>query len=275
MSRPEELRLALRSMNARLRSRIASTYRPILYHGDRFSCPCCGGRFARFVTHRGRPNVRCPRCGSMERHRVLALWMSEQSWLRHDGLRILHIAPERALVPMLQRLGGASYTSGDLFSPLADERIDVMDIPYPAASFDLIVCNHVLEHVTDDLQAMRELRRVITPDGHAILMAPIAYGRTTTLEDPDISSAFDRLAAYGQEDHARLYGTDYVERLESVGFNVTVERPAMKLSPVLVSRARLHAEHPVFDENDVIVAVPELGDAGNAGAQTPRESSSR
>lgn len=261
MPRFDDAPRALAHWRGRLRSRVAVTVRTALYRGERLTCPCCASSFSRFVTHRGRADVRCPRCGSMERHRVLALWMGDQPWLRASGLRILHIAPERALAPLLKGLPGARYRSGDIDSPFADDRVDVMDLPYADASFDLIVCNHVLEHVENDMRAMRELHRVLAPEGHAILMVPIGHDRTETLEDAAVTTPADRLATFGQEDHARLYGTDYLDRLERAGFRVTSERPADAMSAEIVARHRLVAEHPIFDENDVIWAVP-----GSTGA---------
>ena len=120
----------------------------------------------------------------MERHRMLTLWLDEQPWAQTSGLRILHIAPEPVLQQRLKKLPGVRYFSADIASPLADEHFSVTAIPYPAGSFDLVLCNHVLEHVDDDALAIRELHRVLAPGGRAILMCPIGRDRQETLEDP-------------------------------------------------------------------------------------------
>lgn len=187
----------------------------------------------------------------MERHRLLWLWLRDQELLSRPGLRVLHIAPEKVLQDLLRAVPGVRYTGGDLESRLADVHFDVTAIPFDDASYDLVLCNHVLEHVPDDEQAMRELARVLDPGGKAILMCPIARDRATTYEDSAVQTPEQRLERFGQEDHARLYGADYEERLRRSGFALERIDLLASLEPATIARHGLRQDHPLF-EDDVI-----------------------
>lgn len=186
---------------------------------------------------------------------MLALWLEEQPWVRAPGLRILHVAPEPVLQRRLRKLPDVTYLSADIASPLADQHFSVTAIPYPAGSFDVVLCNHVLEHVDDDALAMRELHRVLVPGGRAVLMCPIGRNRPQTFEDPTRKTESDRLAAFGQEDHVRLYGNDYYDRLRAAGFTVTVDDVLGRLDEPLVERLRLRQGHEVFEDDVVVLGV--------------------
>ena len=135
-------------------------------------------------------------------------------------MSVLHIAPEKVLGEALAKGQLEEYISGDLDSPRAMVKLDVTDLKFPDGSFDCVICNHVLEHVPNDRQAMRELFRVLKPQGFAVLQVPIALSQPATVEDLETASPEDRELRFGQADHVRLYGTDYVDRLDSVGFDV-------------------------------------------------------
>jgi len=201
--------------------RVATRVLPHLYRGDAVECPCCGGRFRAFMRHNGRP-ARCPACLALERHR--ALWL----YLRDDippGTRILHFAPELALLRALSGRGDLDYVTADLDpSSLATVRADITAIPFEDESFDLVLCNHVLEHIEADTQAMSELRRVLRPDGRLVMQHPVDENRATSYEDPSIRTPAERREAFNQRDHVRIYGRDYYTRLESVGLDVEVVR---------------------------------------------------
>ena len=193
------------------------------YYGTGRLCPVCNKQSRRFRTFGNIPRVdaQCAHCDSLERHRFLALYMSSQTDL-FDGApkKMLHVAPESCLEPMFRKQLGDDYLSADLFNPLAMVKMDITDIQYPDESFDVIYCSHVLEHVDDDRKAMSEFRRVLKSDGWAILLVPI-FGETT-YEDPSIVDPAERLKHFGQEDHVRQYGRDYVDRLRDAGFSVSV-----------------------------------------------------
>jgi len=133
--------------------------------------------------------------------------------------KVLHVAPEGSLEARLKKRIGSGYLSADL-QPGAMVQMDICDIRYPDASFDVVFCSHVLEHVPDDRRAMRELRRVLRPTGFAVLQVPISVEQT--VEDPSIQDPAERMRLFGHPDHVRRYGTDYVDRLRESGFRVTI-----------------------------------------------------
>jgi SAM-dependent methyltransferase len=201
-----------------------------LLRGDQVECPCCGGRFRCFLPGgpERRPNARCPRCGSLERHRLVWLWLQRATDLLEARHRVLVVAPERFLQEALRARPNLDYLSIDLESPLAMRHMDVTRLDLADASFDVVVCNHVLEHVSDDRAAMRELLRVLRPTGWAVLQTPIDMSREISDEDPTVTDSSERLRRFGQADHVRTYGRDFFERLGQAGW--VVERIAFARS---------------------------------------------
>jgi SAM-dependent methyltransferase len=206
------------------RGTVLRRLRLLIYRGKNVECPCCGGRFSRFMPGLSHRATRvCPRCGAQERHRALWLYLRERTDLFDEpSLSILHWAPEYALQQSLGSLPNAAYVSADLTGHEAMQHMDMTDVPFKDDAFDLIVCVHVLEHVEQDRQAMREMVRVLRPGGTAMLLVPIVLEQPTK-EDPAIVTAAQREEAYWQEDHVRLYGADFPDRLRDEGFDVTVD----------------------------------------------------
>ncbi len=160
----------------------------------------------------------------MNRHRFIYLFLTRQTdLLNSHGKKMLHIAPEPELAPIFRRLVGPGYLTADLFDPHAMVRMDITDIQYPASSFNIVYCSHVLEHVPDDRKAMREFRRVLTPDGWALVVVPVNVPRT--VEDPTITDPAERQRLFGQVDHVRRYGPDVEDRLKEAGFDVETIHP--------------------------------------------------
>ena len=212
-ARHHALLLRLRGIPARL-----------IYRGNARYCPVCESSLRTFLPHgmgsKQRPQALCPVCFSLERHRAAwALFRRHTDLFDGRPKRMLHFAPEPAFQARLRRLPELAYVTADLDNPRADVKVDITDIQYPAASFDVIYCSHVLEHVAEDGRAMRELHRVLKPDGWALLVVPVTADRT--IEDPTVTDPAERLRRYGQEDHVRRYGPDFQERLEDAGFTVT------------------------------------------------------
>ena len=201
------------------------------YRGTSRSCPVCGNSSSRFRTSGiiPRPDAECAYCNALERHRFLWLYMTERTDL-FDGKpkSMLHVAPEACLAPRFQQRVGEGYLTADLLEP-AMVKMDITAIQYPEASFDVIYCSHVLEHVPDDKKAMREFCRVLKPDGWAIVLVPITADKT--IEDPSVTDPAERLRLFGQEDHVRRYGPDYMDRLQEAGFKIEKTSVADLVSP--------------------------------------------
>lgn len=167
-----------------------------------------------------RPNVVCPVCGSRDRERLLYLFLNDRPELLAEGTRLLHVAPERNLGIWLRSLPQVRYESADLMMEGVNHRFDLTDIPMPAATYDAIICSHVLEHIPDDRKAMAELHRILKPGGWAILQVPISRRLDATYEDFSITAPDEREHAFGQYDHVRIYAFDYADRLAEAGFDV-------------------------------------------------------
>lgn len=197
------------------------TLAAVAHRGSKRYCTVCKNHVRSFKPygHVKRADAKCPVCDSVERHRFTWAFF-ERSTDLFDGApkRMLHVAPEPAFEKRLRALRNLDYVTSDPQDAHADLAIDIMDIQYPDDSFDVIHCSHVLEHVTDDRRAMRELARVLRPTGWATILVPIIAERTW--EDPDITAPEDRARRYGQWDHVRAYGRDFLERLAAEGFEV-------------------------------------------------------
>jgi SAM-dependent methyltransferase len=221
----------------RYRRAARALYPYIRYAGLTVHCPCCGGWFRCFLPggRDNRPNAECPGCGCLERHRLLWHYLVNRTSLGWAPATVLQLAPERVIRRRLMALPNLVYVTGDLDSPLARVTLDILSLPFPDNSFDVILCNHVLEHIPDDAQAMRELSRILKPDGWAILQVPLDPTRDT-FEDPSIVDPRERTRLFGQEDHVRMYGRDYKTRLERAGLNVTADAYASEFGDDEVRR---------------------------------------
>ncbi len=215
----------------------------ILWHsGKRYECPLCGYR-SRDLAPIGHdyPVLKrhevigaalrrggCYRCGAYDRDKLVFVFLRDELKVftaSLKNLRILHIAPSEEIAVRLHRHGFADYRAGDLFAegytyPDFVEEMNVLKLPFEDAYFDLVICNHVLEHIENDSQAMREIHRVLKNGGKAILQVPISKKLEKSLEDPSKKTPGERIAAFGQRDHVRIYGMDYYQRLEEAGFEV-------------------------------------------------------
>jgi SAM-dependent methyltransferase len=197
--------------------------RVVFVYGKGRYCPVCEKSSRRFLTFGlvPRKDAQCAHCGSLERYRLAWLFMQKRTNL-FDGKskKMLHVAPEPCFRSILKRRLGDSYLTADLFNPLAMVKMDITNIEHPDQSFDVIYCSHVLEHVQDDRKALREFYRTLKNDGWAILLVPITADKT--FEDPSITDADERLKLFGQKDHVRRYGPDYIDRLQEAGFKVEI-----------------------------------------------------
>lgn len=217
------------------------------YKGNNYYCPFCDNHFRKMLpggeSHPvisekqiigagRRPNAVCPRCFSTDRDRLVYLYLKEETTIFSKPAAVLHIAPEKSLKHMLEKQNHLNYVAGDKFEEGYTDyyydrdvvSMDVTDIREKDNSYDLILCNHVLEHIVHDTQALSEIYRVLKPDGKAILQVPVSKLLKKT-EDKPLATAAERERQYGQHDHVRLYGQDYQERLENAGFCVETRNP--------------------------------------------------
>ena len=226
------------------------------YLGRGRECPICGARRRKFLPYgyvTSREDALCPRCLSLERHRLIWLWLERHSDLFASHPHILPIAPEVSLMRHFKRHYKEykeRYVTADLESPLADMHFDVQHIPLEARSIDVVICNHLLEHVEDDRVALAELYRILKPGGWGIMLVPEDRSRATTFEDDTITDAKERTRLFGQYDHRRVYGRDYDERLAEAGF--VVERIAV--TDLLSHEER--TRHAVGNDDLVVVRKP-------------------
>ena len=215
-------------------------------------CPICGSCYDSFLPFGEIPraNALCPECHSLERHRLLWLFLQKKTNIfTAPQITVLDIAPVPFLSERFQKIPTINYLSIDLRSPYAMQHMDLTNLSLPDNHFDCIICYHVLEHVPDDRKAISELFRVMKPGAWGILQVPLKPGLLKTIEDPLISSPQQRLILYGNEDHVRYYGLDYRERLEAAGFDVCIDPFARSMSN---SDAVLHA---ILQDEDIYLCV--------------------
>ena len=211
----------------------------VFYLGDKKECPVCGRKYRKFLPYGRvikRENALCPGCLSLERHRIMWLFLRDHTEFFTAALKVLHIAPEYCFIKRFKALKNLDYITGDIESPLADIKLDIRDIPFEDNTFDTVICNHTLEHVDNDLKAMKEFYRVLKPGGWAVLNSPINEKRQTTYEDFSITEPAEREKHFGQRDHVREYGLDYTDRLAKAGFTVNTKDIIKGLTPELLER---------------------------------------
>jgi len=221
--------------------------RSLFYRGSAVHCPCCGGRFSRFLPVGAPPRpAACPACNSLERQRLLFLYLTRRTRLFEERLSVLHIAPEDCLQPLLRARPNLRYVTADRAAGSAMLAMDLIAMPFADQAFDVILCSHVLEHVPDDRRAMRELHRVLRPGGWAILQVPDDRSRSRTYEDPAVTSPAERERLFGQWDHVRVYGADYPERLGEAGFQVDAIDYAAELAADVVRASGLDPRERIY-----------------------------
>jgi SAM-dependent methyltransferase len=191
------------------------------YMGNAVECPICNHQYRKFLPYgriNPRENALCPNCQSLERHRLIWLYLQKQTDFFTRKQKVLHIAPEACFMRKFEAVHGTDYITADIESPLAKVKMDIHNIPFPENIFDIVLCNHVLEHVDDDIKAMSEIRRVLKPGGYSLMQVPFfSPVPEQTVEDHSITSATGRENAFGQDDHVRKYGMDYPRRIERAG----------------------------------------------------------
>jgi SAM-dependent methyltransferase len=211
------------------------------YKGNNVECPVCEGHFRKFLPYgnQGIDNRLCPKCLSLERHRLIWLFLKQKTNFFDAELKVLHIAPEQPFLKKFKALKKLDYTTADLLSPIADVKMDIRQMPFADNTYDVLMCNHVLEHIDDELKATKEIHRVLKPGGWAILQVPLDSSLEVTYEDLSITNPKQREKLFGQYDHVRLYGLDYAERLEKSGLKVYPDKLVEEIGNELAERYRL------------------------------------
>jgi SAM-dependent methyltransferase len=191
-------------------------------NGKTFFCPICEKWHRRFLPFGlyARKNAECPTCGSLERHRFMWRHLCGPVGVMQRRLEVLHIAPEMSIEARLSNLRNLRYRSIDLYNPLAGEQMDLTALRLESATFDLVICSHVLEHIEEDHLAISEMARVLRPGGTLIAMVPVDTKLSRTFEDASITDPLERHTAFGHPYHVRICGMDYDQRISEGGFNV-------------------------------------------------------
>ena len=230
-------RLAGKVLHSKPTLFVRSRLNRLIFHGRRYECPICGAKLRKYLPY-GRRNALlermhvvgggrrehglCPVCGSLDRERLLYLFLCRETDIFSRPVRLLHVAPERPLERLFRASSRIEYITADKFRNSVAVKMDITSMPFPDMCFDAVLCNHVLEYVADEVTALKECYRVLKPGGWAIIQEQIAESLEITYENPALVSAADRLAEYGDGDHVRLYGRDYARRMERGGFAVKV-----------------------------------------------------
>ncbi|MFT5761392.1 MAG: putative SAM-dependent methyltransferase [Polaribacter sp.] len=241
-------------------SYLAKPFIAFWLRGNNYTDPIDGKTFRKFLSYgygKQRENALSPSTLSLERHRLLWLYLQNETdffkpeldsstkiLLRNyskdvensSALRVLHMAPEQCFLSIFRKQKNLEYTTSDLHSPIADVKADICNLPFDDNSFDVVLCNHVLEHISDDTKAMQELYRVLKPNGMGIFQIPQDNSRATTFEDNSITDKKERAQVFGQYDHVRIYGRDYFDKLRSIGFKVDEVDYTKKITPEMVER---------------------------------------
>lgn len=224
--------------------KVSYLVRPIIafsLKGDKFTDPIDGKSFRKFLPYgygKQRENALSPSTLSLERHRLMWLFLRDETdfFTSTKKLKTLHIAPEQCFLDIFRKQKNLDYTTSDLESPIADVKADICDLPFDDNSFDVVFCNHVLEHISDDTKAMQELFRVLKKGGFGIFQIPQDITRETTFEDDSITDKKERAKIFGQYDHVRIYGKDYFNKLRSIGFKVDEIDYTKKISSEKLTR---------------------------------------
>lgn len=216
--------------------------RPLIYlffKGTKFNDPIDGKSYRKFLPYgygKQRENALSPGTLSLERHRQMWLYLQNKTDFFTKNYKVLHIAPEQEFLRRFKKMVNLDYTSADLYSPIVDVKADILDLPFENESFDIIFCNHVLEHIEEDQKAMSELYRVMRKDGWGIFQVPMKNSLEKSYEDFSIKDPKERQKHFGQYDHVRWYGMDYFDRLKKAGFEVDINFYSKKFSEEEITR---------------------------------------
>jgi SAM-dependent methyltransferase len=220
------IKLILNTFSRTFLIKISFVFQPILglfLKGNQFTDPIDGKSFSTFLPYgynNLRKNALSPSTFSLERHRLLWLYLKNETGFFDKKIKLLHFAPEQSFYKRFKKLSNIQYDTIDINSPLAMIKADICDLPIKDNTYDFILCNHVLEHILDDDKAISELYRVLKKNGVGIFQVPIDMKKEFTFQDDSITDKKERNKIFGQYDHVRVYGKDYFTKLKNAGFKV-------------------------------------------------------
>jgi len=219
----------------------------IFYRGDKVTCPVCDHKFKKFLPYgrKARENALCPNCLALERHRLMYLFLKDKTSFFTKSLKVLHVAPEICFIERFEALPNIDYITADIESPLAKVKMDIHNIPFEEGTFDVVFCNHVMEHVDDDIKSCQEINRVLKANGWAIIQSPV-YGIDETIEDKTVTDPREKERLFGQRDHVRKYGKDYAQRLSRSGLQVEENLYVKTLSAETIKKYALPENEVIF-----------------------------
>ncbi|MEN2283630.1 class I SAM-dependent methyltransferase [Algoriphagus sp. SE2] len=228
-------------------SPLALRFLALFNKGNNVYCPVCDHSYKKFLPYGriARENALCPNCLALERHRLMWLFLKGKTDFFTSKLKVLHIAPEHCFIDRFEAISNLEYITADLESPLAKVKMDVHKIPFEENTFDVVFCNHVMEHVEDDLVACAEINRVLKNDGWGIIQSPV-YDLDKTLEDKTIKDPAERERVFGQRDHVRKYGNDYAARLRKSGIKIEANQFVKELSTEDIKKYSLPEKEVIF-----------------------------
>jgi SAM-dependent methyltransferase len=217
------------------------SFQKLYFKGDNVYCACCGSSFSAFAPFGvpRSPNRLCLQCDSLERHRLLWMFLEKRTDLFSSPYRLLHVAPERVFFHKFKKMRSISYYPVDLTPkeyPAGTKFLDLLDPGLPDHSFDAIICNHVFQYIVDDRKAIKNVYRMLAPGGWAILQVPIDWDREVSFEDYTITDPKERERVYGLSGHVRWYGRDYERKLKEMGFRVSMNDFISEFSPEETAR---------------------------------------
>ena len=211
-------------------------------------CSCCGRYLRKFNSYgfKMRKSAICPVCGSLERHRFLIIFLKTKTTFFLRNIKLLHFSPNNSLKNLFRNHNNIRYITTDLNSSNILIRNDITNLSFKNNIYDVIICSHVLEHIKNDNLALKELYRVLKTKGWGIIQIPLNRERKKTYENQKILKPKDRLIHFGREDHVRIYGLDFKQRVEKVGFHVRVIDYAKNLGPKNIKKFGLNANERFY-----------------------------
>ncbi len=215
--------------------------RGAIFSGNKYYCPVCEKGLSRFLTYENANTKMCPNCASLSRHRSVFLYLKTKKYLSKKNTKMLHFAPEYSLQKKFKSIFGKNYISTDIEHPDAMLHADITNMPLKKNSFDIIICNHVLQEIREDVKAIGEMFRLLKRSGVAIITIPINKRLNKTIEK-EVNTDKERAELYGYYGAIRIYGREFIDRLKKAGFETMIIHPLKFFSKEEIKKHNLGKE---------------------------------